>query len=76
MEIAQQNSGWLTAGEAAQYLKVKPRTLLLWVRQGKVKAFALSGGERLEDHGTAVPADPHGLAGKTKLSVPMHEITV
>lgn len=37
---------WLTVAEAAQYLKVKPRTLLLWVRQGKVKAFALSGTKR------------------------------
>ncbi len=37
---------WLTAAEAAQYLKVKVRTLLLWVRQGKVKAFALSGTRR------------------------------
>jgi excisionase family DNA binding protein len=37
---------WLTAAEAAQYLKVKARTLLLWVRQGKVKAFALSGTKR------------------------------
>jgi excisionase family DNA binding protein len=37
---------WLTAAEAAQYLKVKVRTLLLWVRQGKVKAFALSGTKR------------------------------
>jgi excisionase family DNA binding protein len=42
----QQNSAWLTAGEAAQYLKVEPRTLLLWARQGKVKAFALSGTRR------------------------------
>jgi excisionase family DNA binding protein len=40
------HSEWLTAGEAAQYLKVKVRTLLLWVRQGKVKAFALSGTKR------------------------------
>jgi excisionase family DNA binding protein len=39
-------SDWLTAKEAAIYLKVKPRTLLLWVRQGKMKAFALSGTER------------------------------
>jgi excisionase family DNA binding protein len=39
-------SDWLTAGEAAEYLKVKPRSLLLWVRQGKVKAFALSGTKR------------------------------
>jgi excisionase family DNA binding protein len=39
-------SEWLTVTEAAQYLKVKPRTLLLWVRQGKVKGFALSGTKR------------------------------
>jgi excisionase family DNA binding protein len=37
---------WLTASEAAAYLKVKPRSLLLWVRQGKVKAYALSGTKR------------------------------
>jgi excisionase family DNA binding protein len=37
---------WLTAAEAARYLKVKVRTLLLWVRQGKMKAFALSGTQR------------------------------
>ena len=37
---------WLTASEAARYLKVKPRTLLLWTRQGKVKGFALSGAKR------------------------------
>ncbi|MGA7557882.1 MAG: helix-turn-helix domain-containing protein, partial [Terriglobales bacterium] len=39
-------SDWLTVAEAAQHLKIKPRTLLLWVRQGKVKAFALSGTQR------------------------------
>ena len=39
-------SEWLTAAEAAGYLKIKVRTLLLWVRQGKVKAFALSGTKR------------------------------
>jgi len=39
-------SNWLTASEAAEYLKVKPRSLLLWVRQGKVKAYALSGTKR------------------------------
>ena len=39
-------SEWLTASEAAAYLKVKVRTLLLWVRQGKVKGFALSGAKR------------------------------
>ncbi len=39
-------SEWLTAAEAAAYLKVKPRSLLLWVRQGKIKAHALSGTKR------------------------------
>jgi excisionase family DNA binding protein len=39
-------SEWLTAEEAAGYLKVKTRTLLMWVRKGKVKAFALSGTMR------------------------------
>jgi excisionase family DNA binding protein len=39
-------SEWLTASEAAQYLKIKTRTLLLWVRQGRVKGFALSGTQR------------------------------
>jgi len=39
-------SDWLTAGEAAEYLKVRKRSLLLWVRQGKVKAYALSGTKR------------------------------
>jgi excisionase family DNA binding protein len=39
-------SDWLTAGEAAEYLKVKKRSLLLWVRQGKVRAYALSGTKR------------------------------
>jgi excisionase family DNA binding protein len=43
---ANNQSEWLTANEAANHLKIKPRTLLLWVRQGKVKAFALSGTKR------------------------------
>jgi len=43
---AKPQTEWLTAEEAAQYLKVKIRTLLLWVRQGKVNAFALSGTKR------------------------------
>jgi len=37
---------WLTANEAAAYLKVKPRTLLLWTRLGKVKGYSLSGARR------------------------------
>ena len=43
---AKAQTEWLTAEEAAQYLKVKIRTLLVWVRQGKVNAFALSGTKR------------------------------
>jgi excisionase family DNA binding protein len=34
---------WLTAAEAAFYLRVKPRTLLAWARQGKVRGYRLSG---------------------------------
>jgi excisionase family DNA binding protein len=37
---------WLTTEEASAYLKVKPRSLLLWVRQGKLPAYALSGTRR------------------------------
>jgi len=37
---------WLTAADAAKYLQVGKRTLLLWVRQGKVKGYALSGTKR------------------------------
>jgi excisionase family DNA binding protein len=34
---------WLTSEEAARYLKINRRTLLEWVRQGKLKAYKLSG---------------------------------
>src|SRR5712671_319581 len=37
---------WLTAREAAQYLNLKVRTILLWARQGRVKAYALTGTQR------------------------------
>jgi excisionase family DNA binding protein len=37
---------WLTAAEAAHYLNVKARTILLWARQGRVKAYALTGTKR------------------------------
>jgi excisionase family DNA binding protein len=39
-------SAWLTAAEAASYLKVKVRSLLLWVREGSIPAYALSGTRR------------------------------
>jgi excisionase family DNA binding protein len=37
---------WLTASEAAQYLKVKPRTLLQWAREKKIPGHKLSGVQR------------------------------
>jgi excisionase family DNA binding protein len=44
--MANAQFNWLTATEAACYLKVEPRTLLSWVRQGKVKGYSLSGTSR------------------------------
>jgi excisionase family DNA binding protein len=41
-----QATEWMTAAEAAQYLKIERRTLLQWVRQGKTRAFQLSGTAR------------------------------
>jgi excisionase family DNA binding protein len=46
LEKEEAGTQWLTANEAACYLKIKPRTLLAWVRAGKVRAYALSGTER------------------------------
>lgn len=43
---AASQSEWLTASEAAVYLKVRTRTVLLWVRQGKLRGYALSGAQR------------------------------
>jgi excisionase family DNA binding protein len=40
-------SEWFTATEAASYLRVKPRTILLWARQGHIKGYILSGIERV-----------------------------
>ena len=40
------HSAWLTAAEAALSLRVQTRTVLLWVRQGKLKGYALSGHTR------------------------------
>lgn len=37
---------WLTAAEAAAYLNFKVRTILLWARQGRLKAYALTGTQR------------------------------
>ena len=39
-------SAWMTAAEAASYLRTKPRTLLKWVREGSIKAWPLHGARR------------------------------
>lgn len=38
---------WLTATEAALYLKVKPRTVLAWAKQGRIPGHPLSGSRRI-----------------------------
>lgn len=38
---------WLTAKQAAEYLSVETRTVLLWARQGKLKGYVLSGTHRV-----------------------------
>ena len=40
-------SEWLTATEAAMYLRIKPRTILLWARQGQIRGHRLSGTKRM-----------------------------
>ena len=42
-----QNSEWLTANEAAQHLRVEPRTVLAWARSGHIKGYVLSGTRRI-----------------------------
>jgi len=37
---------WLTLNEASTYLKIRPATLALWVRQKKVPGHRLSGTQR------------------------------
>jgi excisionase family DNA binding protein len=63
-EMTANPSSWLTPKEGAAHLKVKPRTLLLWARQGKLKAYSLSGVKRRiwrfrkEDLDAALMASP------------------
>jgi len=41
------SQSWLTATEAANYLRVKPRTILAWARTGHLKGHILSGTRRV-----------------------------
>jgi excisionase family DNA binding protein len=38
---------WLNATEAAAYLRVQPRTILKWAKEGRIPAHALSGCQRI-----------------------------
>lgn len=38
---------WLNSAEAAEHLKIKPRTLVLWAREGKILGHRLSGNQRV-----------------------------
>jgi len=40
-------SQWLTAREAAQYLRVAHRTVLEWAKDGRIPAHRLSGTARV-----------------------------
>jgi excisionase family DNA binding protein len=42
-EFFMQPSLWLTSAEAAAYLKVPSKTLLVWARRGQVRGYQLSG---------------------------------
>jgi excisionase family DNA binding protein len=37
---------WMTAEQASNYLQVQKRSLLLWVRNGRMPAYALAGTKR------------------------------
>jgi len=62
---------WLTANEAAAYLKVQPRTILKWAKHGTIPAHALSGCKRVTwrflkselDSAMLAPPSATGLGG-------------
>ena len=50
-------SEWLTAREAAQYLRVAHRTVLQWAKEGRIPAHRLSGTARVTYRFRAVELD-------------------
>jgi excisionase family DNA binding protein len=38
---------WFTANEVSRYLKVKPRTVLKWAKEGRIPGHPLSGSKRI-----------------------------
>ena len=47
MSLTVNNSPWMNAREAAQYLRVAHRTILEWAKTGKIPAHRLSGARRI-----------------------------
>ena len=41
MNQAHQQQEWFTPAEAATYLRVKTRTVLMWARTGQLKAYVI-----------------------------------
>ena len=68
---------WLTMQEAAERLNIKPRTLSLRARQGKVRAYAICGTKRRtwrfcsDDLNTLLPQKP--VVSSAQPSVLAHE---
>ena len=70
-------SEWLTATEAAHYLKVQPRTILKWAKQGTIPAHALSGTARVTwrflkselDNAMLNPPSAAGLGGSIEQQI-------
>jgi len=68
---------WLTATEAADYLKVQPRTILKWAKQGTIPAHALSGCKRVTwrflkselDSAMLKPPSVAGLGGSNEQQI-------
>ena len=52
-------SQWLTAIEAAQYLRIATRTLLRWAKSGNIPAHRLSGAQRVTYRFRADELDAH-----------------
>lgn len=50
---------WMTAVEAAAYLSVAHRTVLLWAKTGRIPAHRLSGAQRITYRFRADELDAH-----------------
>lgn len=46
LNVGFSTTAWMTTAEAAAYLKIEPRTLLKWVREGSIRAYSLHGTKR------------------------------